>query len=244
MKTIARYFSTLCASLAFALAWAPAHAQLISVNQATNATVTAIQGDLNLDWLTTDVASFTAGGILFEAIPNPFLGDFVVGTGELGLFYAEISFLGRESLRPNHFGVSSEGGGYLAADSITLFNDYTDADKPITRRLTAAEYTVADFWHYADKPGFTGSFYQDEALSFRWWSYTDTVNNLQYSLGGIDDLRTSVIDFDDGAFLIVTNTVGIAFEDSAVPEPSTYGLFGAAALLALVYFRKVRSSRR
>lgn len=219
------------------LSMATASAQLILNTVATNSTVNAVRTDLDLNWLTTNTPTFTAGGLNFESIPNPSLSDFAVGNGDLGEFYAEVSFLGRDSLRPNHFGVSSEGGGYLAADSITLFLDYTDADFPFTKRLTAADYTVADFWHYADKPGFTGSFFQDDAVSFRAWQYIDVTNNLQYTLFGIDDLRSQHIDFNDGAFLVVTNTVGIALENP-VPEPSTYSLMGAAFLVGIIALKK------
>lgn len=220
------------------LTLATANAQLISNTIATNATVDSIRTDLDLNWLTTNTPAFVAGGLAFESIPNPALGDFAVGNGELGEFYAEVSFLGRDSLRPNHFGVSSEGGGYLAPDSITLFLDYTDADFPFTKRLTAAEYTVADFWHYADKPGFDGSYFQDDSVSFRAWQHIDVTNNLQYTLFGIDDLRSEAIDFNDGAFLVVTNTVGIALEQPPVPEASTFGLMGAAFLVGIVALKK------
>lgn len=222
------------------LTLATASAQLTSTTIATSSTVNAIRSDLNLNWLTSNTPSFTAGGILFESIPNPLLGDFAVGVGELGEFYAEVSFLGRDSLRPNHFGVSSEGGGFTAPDSITLFFDYTSADFPLTKRLTADAYTVADFWHYRDQVGYTGSFYQDDNLSFRTWQYVDVDANLQYTLFGIDDLRSEQIDFNDGAFLVVTNTVGIALQNP-VPEPSTFGLIGAAILVGLIALKKRKS---
>lgn len=194
-----------------------------------------------LGYAETSNPVFTIAGQDFSLIPNYGLGEIIVGSGVDGTYFANVTFLARESLRPNHFGVSDSGLDGYGAGGITLFKDYTTADLPITRAFSATGYEEVNFWHYADKPGYTGTYFMDEALSFRTWEAVDVDANRIYTIFGIDDLRSSAIDFDDGLFLIERNLLPIGL-DNPVPEPSFYGVLGGVLLLGVVAYRRFRFS--
>jgi PEP-CTERM motif len=59
-----------------------------------------------------------------------------------------------------------------------------------------------------------------------------------YVLAIEDRADTSLLDYNDGVFLIQHPRT-----DNPVPEPSTYGLFGAGAIAALVAFRRFRAKK-
>jgi len=77
---------------------------------------------------------------------------------------------------------------------------------------------------------------------FHWFLSTDDPS-FNYYVAFIDDRASDshTIDFNDGIFLVRTNTSQIGFDP--VPEPSAYALYGAAALILLVAVRKLRFSR-
>ena len=212
--------------------------QIIITNQATSGVAAAFQAQSAtlLTYAETSNPSFTAAGLSFSLVSNYSLGQITVGNGVNGSFFANVSFLGRESLRPNHFGVDDGVDGYLSGGQ-ALFLDYTNADFAVTKNLTAAAYTSANFWHYADKPGYTGNYFLDDSLSFRTWEAVDVDANRVYTIFGIDDLRSAFIDFDDGLFLVERNLLPVS-TDNPVPEPSTYALMGAGLLVAAILYRR------
>ncbi len=228
--------------LAFAALASAAFGQLIITNEPTHAIPFSLQGNgaTLLTYAETSQPSFTAAGLEFSLISNYNVGDIVVGNGVDGEFFANVTFLARESLRPNHFGVTDATLGGYGTGGTTLYFDYSGSDFGVTKHITAATYTDLNFWHYTDKPGYEGTFFQNEVLSFRTWEAIDVDANRIYTLFGIDDLRSNAIDFDDGIFLVERNLFPVAFE-SPVPEPSTYGLIGAVALLGLVAYRRFKA---
>lgn len=218
-----------------------AFAQLIISDTAPSSLAVSLQNDpALLSYLTANTTSFTSGGTLFEQTPNFAIGDFVIGNGVDGRFFATVAFLDRDSLRPNHFGVDEATQGYMVG-GIALFEDYGNEDEPVAKRIDSDTYTTINFWHSTSKPGYTGNYFHDDAGTFRTWtSFNSTTNELNV-LFGIDDLRNGGPlvddnDFNDGAFLVTFNLTPVSFE--AVPEPSTYGLIAAGLLLAGAFYRR------
>lgn len=88
--------------------------------------------------------------------------------------------------------------------------------------------------------GVTGTWSNTELFSI--WSGSD--GTYTYYVGWVDD-RSNVIpgsdrDYDDLTVIWRVNDIQIGIGDGAVPEPSTYGLMGAAALLGLVGYRRFK----
>lgn len=218
-------------SIALALA-VPAFAQLQLASVPTSNPALTMQSDpLLLSYLTSDTTEFTTAGITFTNVSNYSLGDIVIGSGDLGTFNAQVSYLGRESVDTNWFGVQDGFG-----TSTALYAPYNEASEPISYSLTSDTYTTIDFWHSDLVAPYTGTFWMDDDQSFRTWEAIDVANNMIYTIFGIDDRRVSFVDFDDGAFLVSRNLNPVGLEP--VPEPSTYGLMGAGALLALALYRR------
>lgn len=229
---------------AFAALSSAAFGQLIINSQATSGVALTLQagGPTILSYTETSAPSFTAAGLEFSLISNYALNDIVVGNGVDGSFFANVSFIGRESLPTNNFGVSDAGLGLYGGTGITLFSAYNVAlPYATTKNITAATYTEANFWHARDEAPYNGTFFMDDVLSFRTWEAIDTDANRIYTIFGIDDLRSAAIDFNDGVFLVERNLNPVDF-DNPVPEPSTYGLIGAGILLAVVALRRKRQS--
>lgn len=218
-------------ALAFAL---PASAQLTVTSQATSNPALALQADgALLGYLQTNAASFTSAGLTFFNIGNPMLGDYVIGSGDLGTYFADVSYLQKESVDRNFFGVQD---GY--GTSVGLYTPYDDSQRPASFHLSSATYTTVDFWHADQVAPFLGTYWQDDPASFRAWEAVDVEANRIYTIFGIDDRRSQLQDWNDGSFLITRNLNPIALEP--VPEPSTYGILGAAALLGLALIRRRR----
>lgn len=219
-----------------------ASAQLIVVPVPTSPLATALQSDpALLSYLTSNTASFNSGGFLFEQQANFALGDFLVSTTTEGAFFADVSFLGRDSLRPNHFGVTTDGTGY-GAGGVSLWNDYVaPSDFVVSYRLSSVAEIAIDFWHYADKAGQQVTRFHNDA-DVRTWTAFDSESSMLHVFLGWDDQNGVPVgvddnDYNDGAFLISFNLEPVAFENP-VPEPSTYALWGAAMLLGVVAYRK------
>lgn len=229
--------------LAFAALVSTGLSQLTITSQATSGVALSLQG-VNaavLGYAEVSQASFTAAGLDFSLTSNYNLGEIVIGSGVDGNFFANVSFIGRESLPTNHFGVSDVGLGLYGGTGTTLFGAYNSVlPYATTLNITAATYQELNFWHARDGAPYDGTFFMNDALSFRTWEAIDVDANRIYTIFGIDDLRSAAIDFNDGVFLVERNLLPIEGENTAVPEPSTYALFGAVALLGVVALRRFK----
>lgn len=221
----------------------PASAQLIVAPIPTDSLALSLQADPTLlSHLTANTLSFESGGVLWEQQANFSLGSFIIGNGTEGGFYADVSFLGRESLRPNHFGVTDEGLGFENGGTV-LFNDYVAPDDFATSfRITANDYRAADFWFYADKEGQQVTYFHDH-VNVRTWTAFDSDAGLLHVLFGWDDQNGVPVgvddnDYDDGGFKVTFNIDPTALDVTPVPEPSTYALWGGAMLVAAVAYRR------
>ncbi len=221
-----------------------AHAQLIySPGPVIDAPFTAMKADtafvnntlLNLGSVNAvpdgdgTILAFNYAGLSFNAIPN--LGsspsDLQVGAG----FFADVIFLGKDSADNNTFGSEST---LLGVGNQALFPTYGPASTN-SWTISAAAATDLIFWHQDNSMG--GIKYDmSDILAFTTFTASDV--NYTYYIFGIDDRRTSLQDFDDGVFGVRLNNQPIGIE--AVPEPSTFGLIGGAALLGIVSYRRLK----
>lgn len=211
-----------------------ASAQLTVTVQAPSALAVSIQSSA------TDQASLTAiypfaptlvaGGITFDLVPNFNIGDIVVGSGFLGSFFADISYVGKESIDFNSLGVSD------GVTNTLLYNPYSSASKSTSFHITAPTYTEADFYHIDGLMG--GLVWEDNPVHFVTYESVNVAANKIYDILGIDDRGTQYIDFNDGVFLLERNLNPVGF--TPVPEPSTYAVCGGLVLLGLIAYRKLR----
>ncbi len=175
------------------------------------------------------ILAFNYAGLSFNAIPN--LGsnpsDIQVGAG----FFADVIFLGKDSADDNTFGSEAT---LLGVGNQALFPTY-GAGSNNTWHITAAVATDLIFWHQDNSMG-GAKFSMSDTLAFTTFTASDI--DYTYYIFGIDDRRTSLQDFDDGVFGVRLNNQPVGIEP--VPEPSTYGLIGAAALIGIVAYRRTK----
>lgn len=174
--------------------------------------------------------SFTFAGLTFNNIPNldpTSPSDIQVGPG----FFADVTFLAKDSADNNNFGSESTA---LGVGNQTLFASY-GAGSTQSFRITAPSVTDVIFWHQ-DTSWDNIKWLMNDPLHFT--TFTASTATDLYYIFGVDDRGTMLQDFDDGVFGVRLNLQPVGLEP--VPEPSTYGVIGAAALLGIVAFRRVR----
>jgi hypothetical protein len=175
--------------------------------------------------------SFSFAGLTFNNIPNLDVApsDIQVGPG----FFADVTFLAKDSADVNNIGSEAS---LLGASNQVLFAGY-GAGSTQSVRITANAATDVIFWHQ-DTSWDNIKYTMNDMLHFTTFTASDV--NFQYYIFGIDDRGTVLQDFDDGVFGVRLNLQPVG-DILPVPEPSTYGLVGAFALLGAVAYRRVKT---
>lgn len=203
------------------------------VSLLTTGTVTAPQlGTLaslpGLAWtsITNDGIGVDIGA--FGSPNNPFK----VGNNGSFDIKLEIAYIAKNSLADN-----SLSAGLLANDQL-LYGSYSAASTAVwSIGGPAVGLANVTLFHTDASVGLTGN----QANGDIFHVFTAAGAGYQYFIIGIDDEGTLPIsdrDYNDGIFVARINTAG-----GAVPEPSTYGLLGGAALLGVLAFRRLKRQR-
>lgn len=176
--------------------------------------------------------NFTFGGLTFNNIPNLDVAptsDIQVGPG----FFADVTFLAKDSVDVNSIGSESS---LLGVGNQILFASYGIGSTQSVR-VTANAVTDLIFWHQ-DTSWDNIKYTMNDVLHFTTFTASDA--NFQYYIFGIDDRGVTMQDFDDGVFGVRLNLQPVG-EIIPVPEPSTYGLVGAFAMLGVTAYRRMRA---
>lgn len=220
-------------------------AQLASNITPASSFATSIRSDTTLvnQFTTNDPAiqtSFVHNGLTFELTPVG-LDGIVVGSGEFGSFFVDISYISKESSDVNVLGYSSTQMGLIDGGS-PLYIGYGDDSTTSYRFSDSTDYSTVNFWHNDlsfDGIDFTSTKWQDNPEHFLWYQAIDIVNNRVENIVRIDDRGSELIDHNDGVFSIEWNLNPVS-DVTPVPEPSTYALFGVAGLLFLVGYKRLK----
>lgn len=132
----------------------------------------------------------------------------------------------------NNFGADNGGG----LQPIFLNYNATDPDTTLTSRLVENSGGSSSFSFY-DRNVTQGNveWKMDDELHFLVYQSTELYfGSSLYLLAVEDRADVGTRDYNDGVFLIQHPSTN----NTPVPEPSTYGLFGAASLLGLAFYRR------
>lgn len=175
----------------------------------------------------TNPDSVVLGGLTFSAIPN--LDSYTVSPG----FFADVSFVGRMEIDVDNLFVQGDVGA-----PVSLYAPYGAGSSAFSFHLTGnSGFTLM---HQDLSFGAHSLVSQIDPLTFKFYEAIDVAANRIYDLVLVDDRNSlQYTDFNDGRFLVEQNLNPVGIEP--VPEASTYGVAGAAVLLAIVAFRRLRA---
>ena len=240
MKTTRKIIALLAISL---LLIGISSAQLASNTAPASPFATSIRSDTTLiNQFTSNASSiqtsFIHDGLTFELTPVS-LDSIVVGTGEFGKFFVDVSYITKESVDVNVFGFSDTQLGLIDGGS-PLYIGYGPTSTTSYRFSDSTGYSSINFWH--DDLSFSGinstsTKWQDNPEYFLWYQAIDVANNRVENIVRIDDRGSELIDHNDGIFAVEWNLNPVS-DATPVPEPSTYALFGAVGLLGLVGYKR------
>jgi hypothetical protein len=181
---------------------------------------------LNLGLLNT----FTKSGLTFNLIPNlsPISpSDLRVGAG----FTADVKFLAESHADSDVFGGEQN---LLGLGNQVLYN-FGPASNT-TWHITAAAATDLIFWTQDNSFGPATKFDMADILHFRTFTAADLL--FTYYIFALDDRGSQLVDYNDGVVGVRINNRPVGLE--SVPEPSTFGIIGGAALLGIVALRRIK----
>lgn len=180
--------------------------------------------------------TYVAAGLTFSLVPNLSLNSLTVGSGALGTFIAEVSYVYSSENDTDSFGATdatlTQNEGLYAP-----FTGHTAVDQTFTWDISdPTNYATVNFW--ANDGQYPGTVYQNNS-NFLTYQAVDLSTNRIDTLLFYDDRNNhdpSSIDHNDGIFLLQQNVLPIGL--SAVPEPSTYGMLGVLLLGGIVLFKR------
>jgi len=211
--------------------------------------------DFSLSELGTKPAGITEAGGWFDA------SNFAILLEPEDI--VRITFLGKTAGWTNDFGMNLGGTGVSGPGAYTLWESIVAGDPLIGTQTGfvqgANDPAVIDFWLNSSAaanggtysmffpgtsdPSNTGLPLYDYSARGRIFNVNDSFSGTERSIlvMAIEDWRDFDRDFTDWFFAI---EVGDRFGDQqfGVPEPSTFGLIGAMALLGLAVIRRSRNS--
>lgn len=194
-------------------------------------------GDLNASLVSLPALTWTDETGNLGVGNSPGFNPFHVGFNGSFDVKIELGYIAKESVDNNTFSA-------LGVNNQVLYANYgvgSVSSWTISGPATGIEYVT--FSHHDAFNGVVG----DHANGNVFHVFSASTDVYDYYIFAIDDRGAtpgSDRDYDDGIFFVRINTGPVDIPNVPVPEPSTYGMIGAGALLALVAYRRFKGSKK